>query len=67
MRKLKRKKRLQKANRAAGGTETRWIRSERFASPDPLLALAGSGRGLWQGEHADAYIDRLRTDSDETA
>lgn len=27
---------------------------------DPLLALAGSGKGLWADEHADDYIRRLR-------
>jgi len=27
---------------------------------DPLLALAGSGRKLWQSEHADEYVRRLR-------
>ena len=27
---------------------------------DPLLELLGSGRDLWAGEHADAYIERLR-------
>lgn len=27
---------------------------------DPLLALRGSGKRLWAGEHADAYVSRLR-------
>ena len=27
---------------------------------DPLLSLAGSGKRLWAGEHADAYVRRLR-------
>lgn len=27
---------------------------------DPLLALRGSGGKLWQGEHADDYLRRLR-------
>jgi hypothetical protein len=27
---------------------------------DALLALAGSGRSLWQFEHADEYVRRLR-------
>jgi hypothetical protein len=27
---------------------------------DPLLALRGSGRGLWAEEHADEYVRRLR-------
>ena len=27
---------------------------------DPLLALRGSGRGLWSDEHADDYVARLR-------
>lgn len=27
---------------------------------DPLLAVRGSGKGLWADEHADAYVRRLR-------
>jgi len=27
---------------------------------DPLLALRGSGKQLWAGEHADDYVRRLR-------
>jgi len=27
---------------------------------DPLLALLGSGKGLWSDEHADEYVRRLR-------
>jgi hypothetical protein len=27
---------------------------------DPLLALIGSGKGLWSDEHADEYVRRLR-------
>ncbi len=27
---------------------------------DPLLALQGSGKGLWSDEHADDYVRRLR-------
>jgi hypothetical protein len=27
---------------------------------DPLLALRGSGKHLWAGEHADEYVRRLR-------
>ena len=27
---------------------------------DPLLALRGSGKGLWSDEHADDYVRRLR-------
>ncbi len=27
---------------------------------DPLLALRGSGKQLWAGEHADEYVRRLR-------
>jgi hypothetical protein len=27
---------------------------------DPLLALVGSGKGLWSDEHADDYVRRLR-------
>lgn len=29
---------------------------------DPLLALAGSGRGIWGKEHADDFVRRLRED-----
>lgn len=29
---------------------------------DPLLDLRGSGRELWADEHADEYIERLRSD-----
>ena len=38
-----------------------WSTSD--ASPrkeDPLLALRGSGKQLWAGEHADDYVRRLR-------
>lgn len=28
---------------------------------DPLLALRGSGRDLWADEHADEYVNRLRS------
>jgi hypothetical protein len=31
-------------------------------SRDPLLALRGSGRELWADEHADEYIERLRSE-----
>jgi hypothetical protein len=27
---------------------------------DPLLALLGSGKGIWSDEHADDYVRRLR-------
>ncbi len=30
------------------------------AAQDPLLGLRGSGRKLWAGEHADAFVRRLR-------
>lgn len=30
------------------------------ADDDPLLSLRGSGKALWAGEHADAYVRRLR-------
>ena len=29
---------------------------------DPLLALSGSGKELWEREHADDYVRRLRED-----
>jgi hypothetical protein len=32
------------------------------AAPDPLLALRGSGAETWSDEHADAYVERLRSD-----
>jgi hypothetical protein len=34
---------------------------------DPLLALYGSGKGLWADEHADEYVRRLREGWDEAA
>ena len=34
--------------------------AERAGDDDPLLALRGSGKGLWADEHADAYVRRLR-------
>ena len=39
-----------------------WSRAAAQASQerDPLLALRGSGKHLWSGEHADAYVRRLR-------
>jgi hypothetical protein len=44
-----------------------WYTREYAAAPgglkpeaDPLLALRGSGRDLWAGEHADQYVRRLR-------
>lgn len=49
-----------------------WYRSEyappgsarrgRAPAPDPLLELRGSGAQMWADEHADEYVDRLRTD-----
>lgn len=33
---------------------------ERAPEADPLLALLGSGKRLWQDEHADDYVHRLR-------
>lgn len=30
------------------------------AQEDPLLALRGSGKQVWAGEHADDYVRRLR-------
>lgn len=29
---------------------------------DPLLRLRGSGRHIWADEHADAYVERLRSE-----
>lgn len=34
---------------------------------DPLLALRGSGKELWDDEHADEYVRRLREGWDEAA
>lgn len=41
-----------------------WCSNISHAAPeiDPLLALAGSGRRLWEDEHADDYVRRLRED-----
>ena len=35
---------------------------ERAPEADPLLALLGSGKRLWEDEHADDYVRRLRED-----
>lgn len=40
--------------RAAGRDET--------APVDPLLELRGSGAEIWSDEHADDYVERLRSD-----
>jgi hypothetical protein len=39
-----------------------WYSTTDRAAPeaDPLLALFGSGKRLWQDEHADEYVRRLR-------
>jgi hypothetical protein len=39
-----------------------WCSTISRAAPeiDPLLDLAGSGRHLWEDEHTDAYVRRLR-------
>ena len=39
-----------------------WCSAVSHTAPeiDPLLALAGSGRHLWEAEHADDYVRRLR-------
>lgn len=39
-----------------------WCGAEALTSQegDPLLALLGSGKGLWSDEHADEYVRRLR-------
>ncbi len=34
--------------------------AKRAVEDDPLLALRGSGKGLWADEHADDYVRRLR-------
>lgn len=41
---------------------TEWSSQTRRSAveSDPLLALRGSGRRLWQKEHADDYVRRLR-------
>jgi hypothetical protein len=36
------------------------VASSRARKSDPLLALRGSGARLWQDEHADDYVRRLR-------
>lgn len=36
------------------------LAAERAPKLDPLLALRGSGAKLWQDEHADDYVRRLR-------
>jgi len=46
--------------------EREYLGAARLESPgeahDPLLELRGSGRELWADEHADEYIERLRSD-----
>ena len=37
------------------------LAANRAVESDPLLSLVGSGRKLWAEEHADRYIDRLRS------
>jgi hypothetical protein len=39
-----------------------WCAAAARSAPaaDPLLELLGSGKHLWAGEHADAYVSRLR-------
>jgi hypothetical protein len=32
---------------------------------DPLLSLKGSGKYIWEDEHADEYVNRLREDPAE--
>lgn len=36
------------------------VGANRAIEADALLSLAGSGRKLWAGEHADGYVERLR-------
>lgn len=40
-----------------------WCQTEsrRAAEHDQLLSLIGSGKRIWADEHADKYIDRLRS------
>lgn len=37
---------------------------ERGVVDDPLLAMRGVGKQMWQSEGADAFIERLRRDDD---
>jgi hypothetical protein len=32
---------------------------------DPLIRLVGSGKHIWADEHADDYVERLRSEGDE--
>jgi hypothetical protein len=34
--------------------------SSKTKGEDPLLAMRGSGKNLWAGEHADDYVRRIR-------
>lgn len=34
---------------------------QKISKYDPLLALRGSRRDLWADEHADEYVERLRS------
>lgn len=38
-----------------------WAHSKEYEA-DPLLALWGSGREIWKEEHADQYVERLRSE-----
>ena len=40
--------------------ETEWNRASQTPIEDPLLAVAGLARGMWDGLDADAFVDSLR-------
>lgn len=47
-----------------------WIQEPKVIAPlnyddDPLLRLRGSGKHIWADEHADEYVERLRTEGEE--
>jgi hypothetical protein len=47
-------------DQVASGSEEALVREAELFRSDPLLALYGSGKALWAGEHADEYVARLR-------
>ena len=47
-----------------------WIQEPAVVAPfnfedDPLLRLRGSGKHIWADEHADEYVERLRSEGEE--
>lgn len=45
--------------------ETRTPNSSANWEDDPLIRLIGSGKHIWADEHADEYVERLRSEGEE--